>query len=525
MKLKLDQVLMILLSFILCIIATILIITYSKYKKVSNQILTNTKETENIIQEEETVPVDTGLSAKDFLNNITVGYNVGNSLDSCPSTGRNDGSHDTAYYETCWGNPVISKEYVDGIKNSGFNAIRLPVTWYYNTYVENKKLVIREEWLARVKEVIDYAIENDMYVILDSHHDAEIIWADLDDYATVSQNVSDLWSQIAEYFADYDEHLVFEAFNEINTKDNSWQYNQSAVQATNMLNQLFVDTIRSCSGNNSTRILICDTYLNETAANILEGFKLPKDSVSNKLALSVHSYDASYNQDIKSVLVNLQKYSKALNTPIVITEFGSTNTFVPIEYRSNHASNFIARAEEYGIKCFWWDDGAKFQLIDREMGITLKEDIVYAMMNPRKFVTQKTSTNIFNIMDSFEYGIVSSESGEIVDFEKGALTLNHGGQGYPVLPNYGYNIKLHTSGAGGGMKLCCIVFYNSHMNMIDYTEIPSSDVYDITPPYGAAYMRVSLYNPWGYRSMADYMNFLQSNSLSLEITEYIKNKD
>lgn len=143
-------------------------------------------------------------------------------------------------------------------------------------------------------------------MILDSHHDEAIIWADLEDIDKVSGNLSDLWTQIAAHFQDYDQRLVFESFNEINTKDNSRQFQAPSAEAVNILNQLFVDTVRAAGGNNANRILICDTYLSETTDDVLNGFILPEDTADNRLAVSVHSYDTSYNQDIKSFLISFR---------------------------------------------------------------------------------------------------------------------------------------------------------------------------------------------------------------------------
>lgn len=199
-----------------------------------------------------TMPQVVNLTADELLRQVTVGYNIGSSLDSYPSTGRNDGTHDSAYYETCWGNPVITREFVGALKRAGFNAIRLPVTWSYNTYHEDGKLTIRQEWLDRVAEVVDYALDYELYVILDSHHDEAIIWADLEDIDKVSGNLSDLWTQIAAHFQDYDQRLVFESFNEINTKDNSRQFQAPSAEAVNILNQLFVDTVRAAAGTTQT---------------------------------------------------------------------------------------------------------------------------------------------------------------------------------------------------------------------------------------------------------------------------------
>lgn len=527
MKRNKDKLIMFILCVMLLITVGALAIVIKSQKDATNQIARDTQDATTTEQPESSVSATAeaeydGLSAAAFLKGITVGYNIGNSLDSCPDTGRNDGTYDTDYYETFWGNPVITKEYVDAISAAGFNAIRLPVTWYYNTYTENGKLKIREDWMNRVTQVVDYALDNDMYVILDSHHDEFIIWADMNDIDEVSDNVRDLWSQIAEHFKDYDERLIFESFNEINTKGNSWQYSEGSAEATNILNQLFVDTVRATGGNNDERILICGTYLNETSDDVLKSFVLPTDSATDKLAVSVHSYNSSYNQDIKSFFEQLNQFSKKVGVPITITEFGTTGSFVPAEYRSNHAGNYIACANEYDIKCFWWDDGKNYKLFDRASNTVLYDDIIDSLMNPAEFKTKKVSTNIFDSIESYSYVTISSNTGALESSANGALTLNLGNQGLPVIYGYGYRIVLNATGKADGLRLSGLSFYDSHQNFVKYQPIKQALSYDITPPADASFMRICFYNPWGSRSLDEYMSYLENKELSLEVTEYIK---
>lgn len=526
MKRNKDKLIMLILCAILLITAGAFAIVIKSQKDAANAVLRDAQGTTTEYPETSASttaePADDFLSAAALLDDITVGYNVGNSLDSCPSTGRNDGTYDTTYFETCWGNPVITEDYIDAISAAGFNAIRLPVTWYYNTYTENGTLKIREDWMDRVTEVVDYALANDMYVILDSHHDEFIVWADMNDIDEVSANVSDLWGQIAEHFKDYDERLVFESFNEINTRDNSWKYNDDSAKATNILNQLFVDTVRASGGKNSERILICDTYLSETSEDVLESFVLPKDEATDKLAISVHSYNSSYNQDIKSFFETLQQFSKKVGVPVTITEFGTTTSFVPSEYRSNHAGNYIACANEYDIKCFWWDDGSNYKLFDRNTNDVLYEDIIDSLMNPAEFKTKKISTNVFDSIESYSYVSISSQTGALESFANGALTLNLGNQGLPVIFGYGYRIVLNATGEADGLRLSGLAFYDSHQNLVKYQSINQALSYDISPPADASFMRICFYNPWGYRSLDEYMSYLENQELSLEVTEYIK---
>lgn len=461
-------------------------------------------------------------TASELLAQITVGCNIGSSFDSCPTTGRNDGSHDTSYYETLWGNPVITRELVNTVAVSGFNAIRLPVTWYYNTYYENGRLVIREDWLARVTEVIDYALDRNVYVVLDSHHDDSIIWADMADISEVSGNLSDLWSQLSEHFRDYGSHLIFESFNGISTRHNDWQFSESSAEATNILNQVFVDTVRASGGGNAERVLICGTYLSETTDSVLESFVLPTDGTKDRLAVSVHNYDSSYNQDVVSLFERLQRFSKKIGAPVTITEFGTKDSFIPTEYRPNHAGNYIAWANEYDIRCFWWDDGGAYKLFDRYNNVVVREDIVESLMNPAKFETKKISTTVFDSIASYSYASISSRTGGLVDFPSGALTLNPGKQGLPVTTGYGYRIRLLTEGRGDGLRISGLGFYDAHQNLVEYRTISDAVSYDIAPSGNAAFMRITFYNPWETRTLGEYISYFESGELSLEITEYVK---
>ncbi len=463
------------------------------------------------------------LTAQDVVSDITVGWNLGNTLDSCTDiSNRNDGGYPTDFYETAWKNPVATKELIDAVSASGFNAIRIPVTWFYNTYEQNGKLFIRESWLKRVAEVVQYALDNNMYVILNSHHDAPILWADMNDIEEVSSNAKDLWLQIAEYFKDYDYKLMFESYNELNTKDNSWEYSATAAEATNILNQLFVDTVRSTGGNNTNRILICGTFLNDTSEEFLNSFVLPTDSVEDRLMIQVHSYDTSYNQDISDLFIQLSNFADVHKAPVIIGEFGSTTNYVPAEYRVKHAGNYIARASQYGIKCFWWDNGLEYQLFDRNTYRITQEEIIAALMNPHSFTTDDIITYQFDNIDNYNYSNIHADTGALTEFEYGALTLNTNNVGLEVSPGLGYRLSLYMRDNGTGIRLSGIAFYDKLQNLISYTAVSQETSYDITAPVNASYMRISMFNPWGYRSIQEYQQYLEEGNLYLKVTEYQK---
>lgn len=463
------------------------------------------------------------ITAQDFVADFAVGWNLGNSLDSCTDEAyRSHGTHPVESYETAWGNPIITEELIDSIAASGFRAIRIPVTWYYNTYEQDERLYIRPDYLQRVAEVVQYALDNDMYVILNSHHDAPILWADMNDIQKVSDNAIFLWGQIATYFKDYDHHLIFESYNELNTKKDSWVYSKDASDATNILNQLFVNAVRETGGNNTDRVLICGTFLNGTSEEILNSFILPTDSVKDRLIIEVHSYDTAYDQSIDTLFQRLSDFSKRQNAPVIIGEFGTTKEYIPSGYRGIHAGNFVSRASQYGLKCFWWDDGTTYQLFDRNTYTIVENDIYEALMNPVAYETVIYDTYQFNSINDYSYSSLNTSNGSLERSSTGSLTLNINNLGLSVVPNMGYRITLHTKGNGDGVRISGIAFFNQENQFISYTSANNQMVYDITPPEDAAYMKVSLHNPWGYRFKYQYRSYLEKKELSMEIISYEK---
>lgn len=172
-------------------------------------------------------------------------------------------------YEWAWGNAPADAQTICDIKDAGFDAVRLPVTWGQHC---DSDMNIDSAWLARVREVVDEILANDMYCVLNVHHDTNLGWLNADMSEVDYQRFEKLWKSIANAFADYDEMLLFEGYNEINGKDSSgetiWGFyegrtaeNQKdydrCIAAANRLNQLFVDTVRASGGRNVERVLVC----------------------------------------------------------------------------------------------------------------------------------------------------------------------------------------------------------------------------------------------------------------------------
>jgi aryl-phospho-beta-D-glucosidase BglC (GH1 family) len=221
------------------------------------------------------LPPDTNgmnSTAQEIASKIVLGWNLGNSLEA---TGG----------ETAWGNPKVTKAFIDFVKQSGFNAIRIPCSW--NQYMANSSTAqIKTDWLNRVKEVVQYCIDNDMYVLLNIHWDGG--W--LENNCTLAKQEENIakqkafWEQIATHLRDFDKHLMFASANEPNVSD--------ATQMKVLLSyhQTFIDAVRSTGGKNKYRILVIQgpsTDIEKTN-NLMS--TLPYDSVPNKLMVEIHYY-------------------------------------------------------------------------------------------------------------------------------------------------------------------------------------------------------------------------------------------
>jgi len=317
-------------------------------------------------------------TAAELLDDIIIGWNMGNTLDSYSSKRVGNAGLSS---ETVWGNPKITAELVHFIHESGFNAIRLPVTWQ-NHIVDADTMTIDEKWMNRVEEVVNIILDEGMYCVLNIQHDTGSygwLTADTNNYDEKAAKFANEWLQIATRFRDYGDHLVFEGFNEILNDKREWSNpDQQSLDACNSLNQLFVDTVRATGGNNEKRVLFVTTYAAAANQLIRRGFKLPVDTVEDKLAVEVHIY-APYTfthpdqpgttwraTDVDPFIDGLWNDLKSNGIPVVIGEFGCVdkdNRYA----RMTWAKHLLIKANKYDIPCFWWDNGSDFGIINRRL--------------------------------------------------------------------------------------------------------------------------------------------------------------
>lgn len=301
-----------------------------------------------------------------FVSKLNAGFNLSNTLDSHGIDDRTASPH---AYETFWGNPITTSEMIKAVKDAGFQTVRVPVTWYEHM---DDNYMIDSAWMSRVNEVVDYCIENELYVIVNAHHD--------DWYSPFESNrekaayiMKRLWKQIAERFADYDEKLLFESMNEPRLIDTVYEWNEGTKQAreiVNDLNEVFVEAVRSSGGYNSSRYLLIPTYCASTKPAALKDFVLPD---SERLIVSLHLYrpyefalceegtaawDSSEPMDtyeIDQAINDARIRFVEKGIPVMITEFGAYDKHNTKE-RAAWADYVMQKCAASEIPCIWWDD-------------------------------------------------------------------------------------------------------------------------------------------------------------------------
>ena len=330
-----------------------------------------------------------------------VGWNLGNTLDS--NSGAIDNmwieaftSRTTADYETAWGQPVATRELIHMFKKAGFNAIRVPVTWYPHMGVISvttkqgsdgewhgywdmstwKGYDVDPAWMARVKEVVGYVLDEGMYCILNVHHDtgsATTGWlrADRQVYESVRERFCSLWTQIATEFEPCGQRLLFESFNEMLDAKGTWNWSTAeAHEVINMYNADFVSTVRATGGKNAYRNLILNTYAASSAKEALVAFRLPEDKVEGHLMAEVHSYapyrfafdtdkpqevfDASCDSEVRGIIDDLNTYFVSKGIPCVLGEYGADTSKRSEGELVKQATCYLSAAAKYNIPCFYW---------------------------------------------------------------------------------------------------------------------------------------------------------------------------
>lgn len=314
------------------------------------------------------------ITSAEFLQEINAGIVLGDSF-SVSGVGFDKSVED---YETAMENPVVAEGLIDAYKSAGFKAVKVPVSW---TEHIDENGVINEKWLNRIDEVINMIVSKNMYCIINSQNDTSWLTTANADFNNTKQKFSSMWKAIAEKFKNYNDRLLFESAGEILKAENDKSAPSSSdIANNNTLNKIFVSTVRKTGGNNKKRHLVISTYGAFIDSASLNGFKVPSDTVKNKLIAKVNMYiPASFCFDeskanawgkqsdkdyINSCFAEVNRRFSALNIPVMVGEFGAIDKGNE-SARASYAGYFVSTAYNYYIPCFWFDDGKDFRLVDR----------------------------------------------------------------------------------------------------------------------------------------------------------------
>ncbi|WP_455720720.1 cellulase family glycosylhydrolase [Agathobacter sp.] len=201
-------------------------------------------------------------ASQKYVEEMGQGWNLGNTFDGfeADTTKADPG-------ETAWGNPTVTKELIKSVKEKGYKTIRMPLTLHRRYKVNESakddeiKYVIDADWLKRYKEVVDWAVDEDMHVMVNIHHDSWISLKYWDGNKNSEQYrmFTDFWKQLAPYFKDESDLVCFETLNEPQFEDsnNSQKY-------LDELNDAAYDIIRASGSNNKTRMIVMPSVYTKT---------------------------------------------------------------------------------------------------------------------------------------------------------------------------------------------------------------------------------------------------------------------
>ena len=346
-------------------------------------------------------PDKTGMdnTAVQQAANIKLGWNIGNTMEAPGG-------------ETGWGNPLITEDYIKLVKRSGFNAIRIPCAW--DQYSDKKTAKIQDAWLKRVKQVVQYCVKNDMYVLLNIHWDGGWLENNCTPAKQDSVNAKQkaFWEQIATAMRDFDEHVMFASANEPAADDAA----AAAILAT--YHQTFINAVRSTGGKNAYRVLVLQgpsTNMEKTSHFMTS---LPTDQVAGRLMVEVHYYspvnfclmekdepwgrmfyywgnghhslsDSARNPtygeeaEVKSTFQLMKTKFVDKGIPVVMGEYGAYRRTAPKDLAVHNDAvdywiNFTTQqAIANGLKPFFWDIGIA---LDRRNNKVLDQRTINALI-------------------------------------------------------------------------------------------------------------------------------------------------
>ncbi len=293
------------------------------------------------------------ITTMELVREMGVGINLGNTLESCHVTWISNPT--VSSFETAWGSPIITEDIIKGYAKCGFGVLRIPVAW---SNLMSADYTIHPDYMARVKQIVDWTLDSGMYAIVNIHYDSGW-WSEFPtNKEKCMKKYTRIWEQISEAFKDYPDKLMFESLNEEGGWESLWNRWSGSTNGKaesfgilNEINQKFVDIVRSSGGNNPKRHLLIAGYNTDIELTCDSLFVMPSDK-ENRCAVSVHYYtpstfcileeDADWGKaktewgsanDVKELTDNLDKVKAHFidkGIPVIMGEYGvSTGNKTP----------------------------------------------------------------------------------------------------------------------------------------------------------------------------------------------------
>ena len=350
------------------------------------------------------VDIDQDLTALELVRLMGNGINLGNTMEACDSSNRIP-NREPSVYETMWNQPVTTQEMITGMREAGFKTLRIPVAWTNAMDFENGDFRINKAYLDRVEEIVNYALNEDMYVIINDHWDHG--WWSLFSHPEEAERekamkiFTEMWKQISERFKKYDVRLIFEPANEewgnrfndktpFNPTGGKMEPDECYLLLTELA-QVFVDLVRDSGGNNAYRFLLIPGYNTDVAMTVDDRFQMPTDRIANRLLLSVHYYTpwsycgdtsgvgswgrTSEVEEMNELLGSLTKFTD-MGYGIILGEWGVLDNHG--EDRLTYKTNFLDNCDKYGFVSMLWNtsgfyDKETCRMFDQELEDLFKE--------------------------------------------------------------------------------------------------------------------------------------------------------
>jgi endoglucanase len=341
------------------------------------------------------------LTSVQLSQQMSPAWNLGNSLDA----GGN---------ETNWGNPLVNQQLLNAVKGAGFKTVRIPASW--NQYADANGN-ISPTFMARVTEVVGYARNAGLYVVLNTHHEGSWLIPSYAAQASANASLAKLWTQIANNFKTYDDYLLFAGTNEVKFGEDYGPPTAEYQAVQNGFNQVFIDAVRATGGNNAKRHLVVQGF-NTNIDSTYNGFIKPADPATNRMFLEVHFYDPfnfalndqsniwqwgaiATNPAVTETWANeayidaqFQKMKSRFvdkGIPVLMGEYGAIlkSEYDPAgTYRTYWTKYVTKSAFQHGIVPVWWDNGYsdnhQFGLFNRSTGAQHFPDLISTIVNNAK---------------------------------------------------------------------------------------------------------------------------------------------